>query len=362
MKLASVILNRHFFPSGGFAPWPGTDPFLFCVHHYDHYPASTPTSLGPDPALLRGRDIGQDFAQVNGWNMYHGTQGIPGFPKHPHRGFETLTVVRQGFVDHSDSLGATARYGMGDAQWLTTGSGICHAEMFPLVNTDKPNPMELFQIWINLPSQNKKSPPWFEMYWDEVQPQAEFLDENNRTTMLRVVGGQLAGLKAPAAPPNSWAADPNNHVVVATLRMSPGAKWTLPATKPGINRVLYFFKGAEVTVAGSRETRHGAFTLKSDSPCELAAGDDDVEFLLLQGRPINEPVVQQGPFVVNTQEELRAAFSDYRKTLFGGWSFGSEEPTHPRDAKRFAQMPDGSRREPSAGSSSSGMKKPREGL
>jgi len=115
------------------AQWPTLDPFLFCAHHLDRYPASN-GNLGPD-APLTGRTIGQDFAGVDGWNMYHGSS-VPGFPQHPHRGFETVTYVRRGWCDHSDSLGAQARFGEGDVQWITAGGGIVHAEMFPLFNAD----------------------------------------------------------------------------------------------------------------------------------------------------------------------------------------------------------------------------------
>ena len=93
----------------------------------------------------RGRRIGQDFSGKDGWSAYHG-QTVPGFPRHPHRGFETITIVRDGLIDHSDSLGGVARYGAGDVQWLTAGNGICHAEMFPLVETDKPNPTDFFRF------------------------------------------------------------------------------------------------------------------------------------------------------------------------------------------------------------------------
>src|SRR5580658_7852986 len=126
-------------------PWPTPDPFLFCVHHDDHYPAGN-GSFGPAASLV-GRQLGSDFAGVDGWRMYHG-RTVPGFPQHPHRGFETVTIVRSGLIDHSDSLGATARFGHGDVQWLTAGKGISHCEMFPLVNTSEPNPAELFQIWL----------------------------------------------------------------------------------------------------------------------------------------------------------------------------------------------------------------------
>jgi len=125
-------------------PWQTLDPFLFCMHHDDRYPAGN-GAYGPARAMLAGRSIGQDFSGRDGWNMYHGTT-VPGFPQHPHRGFETVTVVRRGLLDHSDSLGAAARYGEGDLQWLTAGQGVVHAEMFPLLQTEAANPVELFMV------------------------------------------------------------------------------------------------------------------------------------------------------------------------------------------------------------------------
>ena len=138
--------------------WPTVDPFLFCVHHLDHYPAGN-ADLGP-VAPLDGRPIGNDFEGIDGWRMYHGST-VPGFPVHPHRGFETITFVRQGLIDHADSMGAAARYGRGDVQWMTAGKGIQHAEMFPLLDRDGPNTAELFQIWINLPAADKMVEPHF---------------------------------------------------------------------------------------------------------------------------------------------------------------------------------------------------------
>ena len=155
-------------------PWTTIDPFLFCVHHKDAYPAGE-TTMGPPAAALRGRNIGQDFQGKDGWRMYHGDV-VPGFPQHPHRGFETVTIVRRGLVDHSDSLGATARFGAGDTQWLTAGGGIVHSEMFPLVETDKPNPLELFQIWLNLPSADKLVEPHYAMLWSRYTPRLAFVD------------------------------------------------------------------------------------------------------------------------------------------------------------------------------------------
>jgi len=101
--------------------WDTRDPFLFCVHHHDAYPRAN-DELGP-AASLKGRNLGQDFTLKDGWRMYHG-ETVPGFPAHPHRGFETVTVVLEGYVDHSDSHGAAGRYGNGDVQWMTAGSGL----------------------------------------------------------------------------------------------------------------------------------------------------------------------------------------------------------------------------------------------
>ena len=134
---------------------PGIDPFIFGMVHQDRYPAGN-GQLGPRQELLQGREIGMDFSDKDGFSMYHGEE-VPGFPAHPHRGFETVTIVRKGLVDHADSLGATARYGEGDVQWLTTGAGVQHSEMFPLLSTEHDNPLELFQLWLNLPEQDKQA-------------------------------------------------------------------------------------------------------------------------------------------------------------------------------------------------------------
>ena len=97
--------------------WETLDPFLFCVHHEDYFPKGN-DDLGPDPSHFEGRHMGQDFIVKDGFRMYHGNK-VPGFPGHPHRGFETITVVRKGLVDHTDSTGAAGRYGDGDVQWMT---------------------------------------------------------------------------------------------------------------------------------------------------------------------------------------------------------------------------------------------------
>ncbi len=234
-------------------PWQTLDPFLFCVHHNDAYPHGN-IAMGP-AASLAGRNIGQDFAGKDGWSMYHGDT-VPGFPSHPHRGFETVTITRQGLIDHSDSLGATARFGGGDVQWLTAGKGIVHCEMFPLVHTDKPNPGELFQIWLNLPAKSKMVQPHFTMFWHEDIAHVHTVDANGKATDVACVAGSLADARGLPPPPDSWASQPNADLAIWTIKMQPGARWTLPAaTGQGTRRMLYFFKGSALTIAGQAVER-----------------------------------------------------------------------------------------------------------
>jgi hypothetical protein len=319
-------------------PWRTEDPFLFCVHHDDAYPAGN-AALGP-AAALDGRDLGQDFAGKDGWRMYHGDV-VPGFPQHPHRGFETVTVVRRGLIDHSDSLGATARFGHGDAQWLTAGHGIQHCEMFPLVKPDAPNPLELFQLWLNLPAADKRVPAYFSMLWREQIPTHTARDADGRETEVRVVAGALGDARPPAPPPNSWASRPEADLAIWTLKLAPNARWTVPAAKPGTNRSLYFFAGKSLTVAGARVDDHAAIKVEADVPVELVNGPEVSELLLLQGRPIGEPVVQYGPFVMNTREEIMQTMREFQRTGFGGWPWTSPAPVHARDQGRFAKHADG---------------------
>lgn len=323
-------------------PWATVDPFLFCVHHDDRYPKAN-GRYGP-AASLAGHQPGQDFVNADGWRMYHGTS-VPGFPAHPHRGFETVTIVRRGLIDHADSLGAAARYGRGDVQWLTAGSGVVHAEMFPLLDTGAPNPLELFQIWLNLPSRSKLVPPHFTMFWSEDIPRRRVADRSGACTEVVCVAGRLGDdsrVEPLAPPPDSWAAAADSDLAIWTVAMEPGARWTLPPARGlGTRRKLYFFAGSRVAVGSQVLDRHSAVELRADHPVTLVNGDATAEFLLLQGRPIGEPVVQAGPFVMNTEQELRRAFADYQRTQFGGWPWPDAAPVHGADPTRFARYADG---------------------
>lgn len=319
--------------------WETLDPFLFCVHHDDKFPKGN-NEMGPDPELLKGRQIGQDFLIKDGWRMYHGDK-VPGFPGHPHRGFETITVVREGFVDHADSLGAAGRYGEGDVQWMTAGAGVQHSEMFPLLQSDKENHMELFQIWLNLPKKDKMVQPHFRMLWGEDIPIMNYRDDNGKLSKVEIFAGKIGTFTPPAPPPNSWAYNADNHVAVWNIKLEAGATWKLPKAVEGLNRSLYFYKGSGLSVNEQTIQDYHGIDVLSDVELTLKAGSNECRILVLQGRPINEPVVQHGPFVMNSREEIAQTFADYQRTQFGGWPWPRRDQVHERTKGRFAKHADG---------------------
>ena len=329
-------------PRLGF-PFATESPFLFAVYHLDRFPPGN-AELGVDQKLLRGHSIGADFGHKDGWNMYHGSEGIPGFPKHPHRGFETITVTRRGLIDHTDSLGNGGRFGYGDVQWMTAGRGISHSEMFPLLNPSGENVLELFQIWINLPKASKMVEPSFKMLWAEELPRL-----SADGVEVALIAGSLPGFGTPAdPPPDSYASAKHNaDVLVVTASLATGKSWTLPAfgssgACENLNRNVYFHSGTSLSVNGKALDQN--LKIKVDPSVELvltAGSAGPAEILILQGREIGEPVVQHGPFVGNTQQDIMAAFSDYQRTGFGSWPWDSESMAFAKERGRFAKYADG---------------------
>ncbi len=313
--------------------WETQDPFLFCVHHEDNYPEGN-DELGPN-ASLDGRHIGQDFIIKDGWRMYHGDK-IPGFPGHPHRGFETITVVRKGIIDHADSTGAAGRYGNGDVQWMTAGKGVQHSEMFPLLNKTDKNPLELFQIWLNLPKKSKMVEPHFKMFWSDSIPVVETED-----AMYEVLAGRYNEQVAPDSPPDSWANDPENDVLILNLHLKKGKTFTLLPAKSGVNRSLYVYEGNGLEIEDTTIPFYNAVDVISDETLTLKATSEDIKILVLQGKPINETVIQYGPFVMNSKAEIQQAFEDYHATQFGGWPWERYDMVHSADKGRFALHADG---------------------
>ena len=328
MILGSVPLGFH---------WPTLDPYLFCAYHRDAFPPGN-GQLGP-AASLAGRNIGMDFELRDGWRMYHGDK-VPGFPVHPHRGFETVTLVREGLVDHADSLGAAGRYGNGDVQWMTAGRGVQHSEMFPLSREDASNPLLLFQLWLNLPAANKLVPPHFAMFWASQLPLVQEPNAGGPGASVLVVAGSHGGRSAPPPPPDSWAANPQAHVAIWLIELPPDARWQLPASVAGLSRMLYYYEG-EGLFADEREVaaQHG-LQLDQDAVRLHNRGAGTARLLFLQGKPIGEPVAQHGPFVMNTRQELMQAFADYQQDQFGGWPWPRPDQVHGQQG-RFARHADG---------------------
>jgi hypothetical protein len=156
-----------------------------------------------------------------------------------------------------------------------------------------------------------------------------------------VIAGALGGLQPPAPPPSSWAARAEADLAIWHVVAQPGARWTPPpAAHPDTLRTLYVFEGA-MHVDGHDLAASTGAVLRTDAPAALEAGADGAEALVLQGRPIGEPVAQYGPFVMNDDAGIEQAFADYRETGFGGWPWPTDDPVHPRDAGRFARHANG---------------------
>ncbi|WP_367567084.1 pirin family protein [Lacrimispora sp.] len=318
------------------------NPFIITMHHKDFFPKGN-GEMAP-VSYIPGRETGNDFDLKAPWRMYHGDI-IPGFPVHPHRGFETVTIVTQGVADHSDSQGAFGRYGEGDVQWMTAGEGIQHSEMFPLIHEDKENTMELFQVWLNLPRKSKFVPSHYKMLWAEEIPVVRESQENG-SLEIKVIAGEYNGTKALDPTPHSWAAAEENHVGIWLIKMEGKAKLTIPKGTSTMSRTLYHYEGDSVEVEGQALEERYYLDLKADEEIEINSIKGESRFLLLEGERINEPVTAYGPFVMNTQEEVMQAYSDYRATRFGGWPWDNDAPVHDKHEGRFAYYGNGKKEYP----------------
>jgi redox-sensitive bicupin YhaK (pirin superfamily) len=213
--------------------------------------------------------------------------------------------------------------------------------MFPLLKREGANPLELFQIWLNLPAVKKFAQPHYAMLWSEDIPIHRVKDDQGKITEVRIIAGTFGEVSAPPPAPDSWAHDADNDVAIWIIKMQSHARCTIPATSPELNRALYFYRGSSIRAAGIDISSYQAVELFADQEVVLENGDSDSCCLLLQGHPIDEPVAHYGPFVMNTDTEIQKAISDYRKTQFGGWPWPRHDMVHDRSMGRFARYASG---------------------
>ncbi len=221
---------------------------------------------------------------------------IAGFPSHPHRGFNTFTYIIDGDMEHKDSMGNTGNLGAGGAQWMKAASGVIHSEM----PKQQQGLLRGFQLWINLPAANKMDPPEYQEYKADAFPIVE-----TEGCRIKVIMGRLGDVAAPIV-------DVITQVSYLDIALKPGHTFHHDLAKTA-NSFLYLFEGDGVLVEPSNEqgiATNSLVTIGGD--LAFQAGEQGARFLLVSGRPINEPIVQYGPFVMNTQEQIDEAVRDYQ--------------------------------------------------
>lgn len=314
------------------------DPFILRRYHLDKFLKGN-GSQGVREEDFQGKTLGNDFDHDSEFKMYFGKE-VPGYPIHPHRGFETITIVLDGFVDHFDSKGTRGRYGKGDVQWLTAGEGIQHSEVFPLVYDEKNNRTEVFQIWLNLPIKDKMCKSYYNMHWREEIPQIR--EENNgRKTNIRLIAGTYKGVNALDPNPNSWAKDKANKVNIFLIDLEEEGIFQLPGVSESLNRKLYLYKGGDIEINGQIISSPKTIILKGNMDIKILNKDKKSSLLLLEGEPIGEPVVADGPFVMSTEDQVKKAHRDYNESQFGGWPWDSRNPVNPKEDGRFVDFGQG---------------------
>lgn len=236
------------------------------------------------------------------------SDGKPGVGEHPHRGFETVTIVYQGEVEHGDSGGNRGKIGPGDVQWMTAAAGVVHEEFHSAEFARAGGMFEMVQLWVNLPAAEKLSPPRYQELLAAQIPDVSLPDDAGTA---RVIAGEFDGTRGPARTVTPL------HVFDVTLNA--GGSAVLPA-ETGHTTVAVVQRG-NVRVNEAETVSGGELVLFArDGEGIRVASDDDARLLFLSGEPIDEPVVGQGPFVMNTREEIRQAMIDYQSGRMGSLS------------------------------------------
>ncbi|MDH4608843.1 pirin family protein [Pseudomonas sp. BN102] len=228
-----------------------------------------------------------------------------GVGQHPHRGFETVTIVYQGELEHRDSTGAGGRIGPGDVQWMTAASGILHEEFHSEAFTRSGGTLEMVQLWVNLPARDKLAAPGYQTLLDADIPTLPLPD---KAGSLRLIAGEFAGQQGPART--------FTDMDVWDIRLNPGKPVNL-GLEPGRNTALVVLRGT-LQVNGTELVREGQMVLFEPEGDELLLeANNEALVLLLSGEPIDEPIVGYGPFVMNSQAEIRQAIQAFQAGEFG---------------------------------------------
>ncbi len=224
---------------------------------------------------------------------------IAGFPDHPHRGFETVTYMLSGRMRHRDSAGNEGLLENGGVQWMTAGRGVIHSEMPEQIE----GVMEGFQLWVNLPARHKMDAPWYRDFASAEIP--EYVTANG--VRVRVIAGTSAGIDGAITRHDTEPVYLDVHLPAGTTFQT-----ELPATH---NAFIYVYRG-EVAAGETKVKAHRMGILSNDADSVIITADTDAKLILIAGRPLNEPIVQYGPFVMNTQDEIHQALDDYRSGHF----------------------------------------------
>ncbi|QWP77051.1 pirin family protein [Lysobacter sp. K5869] len=240
-----------------------------------------------------------------GPHRFEPTAGRRGVGSHPHRGFETVTIVYDGELEHRDSSGAGGRIGPGDVQWMTAGAGIVHEEFHAPEFSRAGGTLEMVQLWVNLPARDKMAAPAYQTLLNAEIPSIDLPDAAGR---VRAIAGEFGGQRGPArtfTPMDVW-----------DLRLNQGGALRLDIAA-GRSLALVVLKGA-IRVNGDVAAREAQLVvLDRDGADAQIDADSDALVLVLSGEPIDEPIVGYGPFVMNTQAQIAQAFEDYDSGRFG---------------------------------------------
>lgn len=242
------------------------------------------------------------FDYAGPWNFEPGTGRPRGVGEHPHRGFETVSIVFDGEVSHRDSTGGGGSIGPGEVQWMTAGSGVLHEEFHSPGYSKTGGPFRMVQLWVNLPAKDKMSPAKYQAITRDAIPEVSF--DGGRA---RIIAGAFDGTTGPAStftPINLW-----------DVRLAADANVTLPL--PAGHTTMIAVLSGHVTIGGQGVGQAEIARLSRDGVGAAITADGDAMLLVMTGEPIDEPVFGHGPFVMNTESEIRQAIADFNAGKFG---------------------------------------------